>query len=58
VIGHLVVDVGLVERFAVELREFGSLICRLLTQCFAGVIIFRGDAELSNRASAFSFTAL
>ena len=32
VIGHLVVDVGLVECFAAELGEFGPLICRLLAQ--------------------------
>ena len=44
VIGHLVVDVGLVEVFAAELGELGALISRLLAQCFAGVVIFRADS--------------
>jgi hypothetical protein len=39
------VDV-LVRRLAARgLLEF-RLICRLLAQCFTGVVIFRGDAEL------------
>ena len=58
VIGHLVVDVGLVESLAVELREFGALICRLLAERLAGVVIFRGYPSFFTNASAFSFTAL
>jgi hypothetical protein len=53
VIGHLVIDVGLVESLAAKLREFGALICRLLAQCFAGVIIFRGDAKLFYQRERF-----
>src|ERR1700729_3033183 len=45
-IRYFVVDVGLVEVLAAELGEFGPLIGRLFAQCFAGVVIFWGYAEL------------
>ena len=58
VICYLIVDVGLVEGLAVELGDFGALICRLLAQRLASVVIFRGDSELFHQRQRFSFTAL
>ena len=53
VIGNFVVDVGLVECFAAELGEFGPLICRLLAQGLAGVVVLRGDAEFFHQRQRF-----
>ena len=46
VIGDLVVDIGLVERGAVELAELGALRRRPLGQRLAGVVVLRRHVEL------------
>ena len=52
VVCYLIVNIGLIEVFPAELRD-RLLICRLLAQCLAGVVIFRGDAELFYQRQCF-----